>query len=593
MSDADDYRTRSAQCFRLAETACSPLQRNAMLDTAVRAWGARGRSSFVLECVPPAAATPVAGLASIRGWCPDLLAGEGVVMRKIVAIALLLAVFFFGALFVMNSLWPTTAPSRRPALAAVPPLETVTRSSVIVAPVAVAQSAIRDALEAQAPRNLAGKKDNPLSQLLSNADIGWTVSRGPLSVAGRSDALVVSTVLNGTLHVTGQLGNVAGSLSGNLGGLINQSLGQNLQRLTGKTIDQRADFRGNVTVSSRPGLTANWRLEPNLTAQVSLADASMSLAGVPLNVGNEVKPFLDRAVNEQVNALQGRLRDDPVLEQTARREWDKMCRSIPLRAAGTGLSNLWLELRPTHAFAAQPHVDPTAVILTIGVQAETRIVPTETRPSCPFPAQLEIVPRTEQGRVNIAVPIDIPFTDIDRLLEAQLIGKTYPQDGSGPVEITVRRASLAASGDRLLISLRVKAREKRSWFGLGAEADIHVWGRPVLDSAQQLLRLTDIELDVQSEAAFGLLGAAAQAARPQLRDALAERAVIDLKPFAAEAKKEVAAAVADFGKQESGVRIDAAINDLRLVGIAFDATTLRVIAEAAGAVKVAVSSISF
>jgi hypothetical protein len=35
MSDADDYRTRSAQCFRLAETACSPLQRNAMLDAAV------------------------------------------------------------------------------------------------------------------------------------------------------------------------------------------------------------------------------------------------------------------------------------------------------------------------------------------------------------------------------------------------------------------------------------------------------------------------------------------------------------------------------------------------------------------------------
>ena len=34
MSDADDYRARSAQCFRLAETATSPLQRQAMLDAA-------------------------------------------------------------------------------------------------------------------------------------------------------------------------------------------------------------------------------------------------------------------------------------------------------------------------------------------------------------------------------------------------------------------------------------------------------------------------------------------------------------------------------------------------------------------------------
>jgi hypothetical protein len=34
MSHADDYRDRSAQCFRLAETATSPLRRQAMLDAA-------------------------------------------------------------------------------------------------------------------------------------------------------------------------------------------------------------------------------------------------------------------------------------------------------------------------------------------------------------------------------------------------------------------------------------------------------------------------------------------------------------------------------------------------------------------------------
>ena len=258
-------------------------------------------------------------------------------MRKIVPIVLLLAVFFFGALFLMNSLWPTPAPGRRPALAAIPPLEPVTRSSVIVAPVWVAQSAIRDALEAQAPRNLSGKKDNPFQQLLSNADFGWTVTRSPLSVTGRSDALMVSTVLNGTLHVTGEIGNIAGNIAGGLtgalGDLVNQKFGQNLQRLTGKTIDQRADFRGNVTVSARPAVTPDWRIEPNLTGQVSLADASLSVVGVPINVGNEVKPFLDRALNEQLTALQARLRSDPIFEQTARREWDKMCRSIPLRVA--------------------------------------------------------------------------------------------------------------------------------------------------------------------------------------------------------------------------------------------------------------------
>ena len=141
------------------------------------------------------------------------------------------------------------------------------------------------------------------------------------------------------------------------------------------------------------------------------------------------------------------------------------------------------------------------------------------------------------------------------------------------------------------MSLRVKAKEAKSWFGLRDEADIYVWGRPVLDPQQQIVRLGDMEIDVDSQAAFGLLGKAAEAAFPLLRDSLAEKAAIDLKPFTADAKKQIAAAVADFSRQEPRVRIDAAITDIRLASIGFDATTLRVIAEVNGTAKVAVSSL--
>ena len=49
--------------------------------------------------------------------------------------------------------------------------------------------------------------------------------------------------------------------------------------------------------------------------------------------------------DEQVATMQQRVRDNPIIEQTARREWAKMCRSIPL-AATAGLSRLWIEMRP-------------------------------------------------------------------------------------------------------------------------------------------------------------------------------------------------------------------------------------------------------
>jgi hypothetical protein len=508
-----------------------------------------------------------------------------------IAIGILIAgVSFAGGLWALNLLWPSPK-DQRPALVEVPPLKPIARNSVIVTPAAIALSAIHAALETAAPRNLAGKRDNPLPQLLSNAELEWTVIRGPLAIAGRPDALVLSTALSGSFRATGQVSGEAGNFAGAIGGLLGGRLGQGLQNLQGKALDQRADIRGEVTLTAHPSLLPAWRVEPNLSSQIALADASLPIMGAKLSVSNELKPFLDRAVNEQMAALAARLRDDPSLELAARREWAKMCRAISLGATAAGMPNLWLEVRPTRAFAAQPRIDSAALTLTIGVEAQTRIVPNETKPDCPFPAQLELVPQVEQGRVNIAVPIDIPFTEVTRLLEAQLKGKSFPEDKGSAFTATIRGVSLAASGDRLLLSLRVKANENKSWLGLGAQATIYVWGRPVLDSAHQMLRLTDIALDVQSEAAFGLLGAAARAAVPYLEQAVAEHAVVDLVPLAANARQSIDSAISDFRKSADGVRVDTAISDLRLVDIEFDAKTLRVIAEVDGSVQVAVTKL--
>src|SRR5262249_28443927 len=173
---------------------------------------------------------------------------------------------------------------------------------------------------------------------------------------------------------------------------------------------------------------------------------SVTLMGMRMNLSNEIRPVLERTVNEQIAALQTRVANDPVLEQTARREWAKLCRSIPLGDTA-GVQNLWLEIRPTRALAAQPRVDETALTLTIGVQAETRIVPGETKPDCPFPATLELVPQMQQGRVSIDMPIDVPFTEVSRLIEAQIKGKTFPEDKSGGVTATVRSVDVMASGE--------------------------------------------------------------------------------------------------------------------------------------------------
>lgn len=511
-------------------------------------------------------------------------------LKTIVIGVAVLAASFFISLKAMDWLAPRAA-NPAPPVAQLPPLPPASKSSIVVAPVAIALSAIREQAEKAAPRNFAGKADNPISQILENADIGWSAVRGPMATTGDKDVLTISTPLTGKLNVTGSLSSKAtGALGDALGSVLGGDAAKRIGAVNIKNLNASAEIKGNVVVTSRPKLAAAWHLEPNLGAQVNLGDTNLNVAGAKVNVPAQVKPLIDKNVGEQINIVSERIRNDPSLRENAKVQWAKACRSIPLQGSGSALPPLWLEMRPIRAIAAQPRVDAQAVTLLLGLEAETRVTATPTKPDCPFPDKISIVPPTGTG-VNIGVPIDVPFTEINKLIAAQMVGRTYPEDGSGPVDVTVRSVNVTPSGERLLISLLVRAKEKKSWFGLGAEATVHIWGRPVLDQAQQTLRLTDIELAVESEAAFGLLGAAARAAVPQMQQALLQRATLDLKPIAANAREKIAAAIADYQKSEDGLKVDARIDSLTLADIAFDSKTLRVVAEAGGMLNVFVTKL--
>jgi len=67
--------------------------------------------------------------------------------------------------------------------------------------------------------------------------------------------------------------------------------------------------------------------------------------------------------------------------------------------------------------------------------------------------------------------------------------------------------------------------------------------------------------------------------------------MIDLSPIAANARKNLETAIAEFRKNADGLQIDAAILHLRLTDIGFDAKTLRVFGEVDGTVRVALTKL--
>src|SRR5215469_16588760 len=110
-----------------------------------------------------------------------------------------------------TALFPGPSQQARPKVTAMAPLQPLTGTSTVLAPTAIALSAIRDAMEAQAPRNLSGKPQNPLTQLLANAQLSFSVTRGPFVIANRSDTLTITTPLNGTFEALGTVTSGVGS----------------------------------------------------------------------------------------------------------------------------------------------------------------------------------------------------------------------------------------------------------------------------------------------------------------------------------------------------------------------------------------------
>jgi hypothetical protein len=547
------------------------------------------------------------------------------------------------ALIGLGAVWWTgvlvpRVPNERPQLAETPPLPPVSHSSLIVAPVAIRLSAIQEAIERSVPRDLTGQPDLSALANIPGLKLTWSLAREPFAVTGSPAGVQLSSTLRGGLVATAQLPtpplgpmDPSQTTTGpggdppfgfpdvpkELEGQIREFLGpfapppnrpnpsrpqreakqpspQTKQPTpqrsapTNDPVEQRVELNGDVAVSAQPVLRADWRIEPNLTVQVRIANARMSLIGTTVDLSDDMKRLVESAIGQQVAMMQSQLGSSPMLREAMQAEWAKMCRSVPLGAGPPGTPDLWLEMRPTQAMAAQPRIDGKAVTLTLGIRAETRILTAESKPDCPLPSQLNIVPQMDQGQVYVDLPIDIPFVEVNRMIEAELKGKTFPLDESGAFIAAVNSVEIAPSGDRLLLALGIKVKETKTMLGLGASATIYLWGRPVPDRKARKLRFADVVLDVRSDAAFGALGFVARAATPYMQKVITENAEIDLAPTIADARKNIEAAVAEFRRQQNDVLLDAQVIDVSLAGVQFDAKTLRIITSSEGTVRVEV-----
>jgi len=213
---------------------------------------------------------------------------------------------------------------------------------------------------------------HPLAELLGKADIGWTLARGAITVAGRTEALTISTRSTercALLTDRHQAASVGGAVGGALGGLLNGNLGQACKIW-------RQDARTSAPNCAAPSRSRRARSSAPIGASIPIsAPRSPSVTArcrSPHQAQRRQRGQADaRAHGERADgALAGRIRNDPALELAARREWARMCPLDLAQGRGARRTRPVARVKPMHAFAAQPRIDQNAVTLTLGLQAE-------------------------------------------------------------------------------------------------------------------------------------------------------------------------------------------------------------------------------
>ena len=273
-----------------------------------------------------------------------------------------------------------------------PPLQPLTGTSTVLAPTAIALSAIREALDAQAPKNLSGKPQNPVSKLLSDRATHLhrqprAACRVPASPACSSSPRRCPANSRRSARSTGAVGTGVSTVGNAVGNLIGGSVGSQVQNLAGKAFDEHTDIQGtrddDVAADHRAELAA--RAQSRRTGQRRRRRAA------------DRRAQAQRRQRGQAGARRCAARPDGA-------RWKRICATIrssktPRAPNGPSCAIRFRSARRGRAcrifgskcgpFAPSRRSrrsTASAVTLLVGVQAQTRIVPSQTQAELPVPA---------------------------------------------------------------------------------------------------------------------------------------------------------------------------------------------------------------
>jgi len=318
--------------------------------------------------------------------------------------------------------------------------------------------------------------------------------------------------------------------------------------------DKNLHFRGTITMVSQPKVDRQWRVKPNLSGGIRFSEAYIHF-GVPISVRGELTPIANRLINEHLGEIERDAQQSLDLRARVRPIWNLL--SQPTRL--TDDQKIWAVIEPRAAYMEQVRAANERIHFGLGLDFIARTIMGTPRPDQTRHEVPDLVVGEKGGNgFRLAVPFTVSYGEITRALNQEL------DDWETTVgeNVTVTVDSVNIYGDRENVFVKAHFRARHQW--TRAHGDLYFRGRPVLNQAEQQLKITDVDFDVNT--ANALVSSAAWLHRKALIRQLEKQLEFDVEPLFGQSISEVNGQLSDL-RIEDRLRLSAEIRQASLASL--------------------------
>jgi hypothetical protein len=427
----------------------------------------------------------------------------------------------------------TRGPAPRPGLAPGPGAFAPTEAgrASFFFPVAVPLAEVRRIVEASLPPRMSDERRQEISGALEDDFYRYTLERGPVAVGFADGRLSFAFAVHGRLTIGGRL------------------------RPLGLPVEQTVEIEGRVHGTAAPAITAAWQPDPQPSARIEVDRADLKVLSLfPVSVRSFLEGQLNPVLDRELQRAVGRLLADLALRHKAEAAW----RSLHVARRVAAGETLWIRFQPM-AISLAPVTAKEGVLHTgFGITGLVSLA--LGSPLTPPPVALLPPLGRDGGReggraggFEVEVPVAAPPAELSRWVDAALRGMRFRAGRDR--DFTIRSASLGAEADRLVLTLDFETG--------GRDGRLILRGRPALDPGTSVLRLADLDYDLDSGSLF--LKLANRLHRAELLARLQKAAHLDLAPLLARADRETARGVQ--GLLPAGLSGEVRIEPVHVLGV--------------------------